>query len=334
MPFAPGPRRAFLSRDRGRDGCSEAVVVVTGTVSAARSGRHAATLAVAVVALVALHHGRPPSSKPAVPATTTGPSRLGPRPRDPGPIPRNVDDAAVAAAWNTAWREDPTCRPGAGRGPGAGVSYGAPARRCSRHCRFAPSGDERRSPTGQPLRSLWRSGEAAGRRRGRRCVHPLCPSRARHGGAHLLPGSGRQYRAAAAVSHGRKSLLPARGRRAARRAAEHPARETSPYAPLRRRGVRARPLQPRNLDRPRGRGPVRPKCQRGWRRRWRPEPGIDPAGRAARRRWRRQAAHPDRVDGIVPSGVATVTLHFPAIHHGSRHLPALNPPATSSTTCS
>jgi hypothetical protein len=30
------------------------------------------------------------------------------------------------------------------------------------------------------------------------------------------------------------------------------------------------------------------------------------------------------MDGIVPSGVATVTLHFPAIHHGSRRLPALN----------
>ncbi len=30
------------------------------------------------------------------------------------------------------------------------------------------------------------------------------------------------------------------------------------------------------------------------------------------------------MDGIVPSGVANVTLQFPAIHHGSRQLPALN----------
>jgi hypothetical protein len=95
-----------------------ALVVAAGT---------AVALAVAVVALVALHRSRPPSSKPSVPLTSTGHSRFGPRPSDPGPIPRNVDDAAVAAAWNIAWRRDPTCRPGAGRGPGAGVSYGAPS---------------------------------------------------------------------------------------------------------------------------------------------------------------------------------------------------------------
>jgi hypothetical protein len=34
------------------------------------------------------------------------------RPKDPGPIPRSVDDAAVASAWNAAWAKDPTCSPG------------------------------------------------------------------------------------------------------------------------------------------------------------------------------------------------------------------------------
>ena len=110
--FAFRPPRWSRSR-----GLSALIVAATTAVA----------LAVAVIALVALHHGRLPSPKAAVPATTTGPSRPGPRPRDPGPVPRNVDDAAVAAAWNAAWREDPTCRPGAGRGPGAGVSYGAPS---------------------------------------------------------------------------------------------------------------------------------------------------------------------------------------------------------------
>jgi hypothetical protein len=33
------------------------------------------------------------------------------RPKDPGPIPHNVDDRVVAAAWNTAWAKDPACRP-------------------------------------------------------------------------------------------------------------------------------------------------------------------------------------------------------------------------------
>jgi hypothetical protein len=102
------------SWSRGRS----ALIVAATTVVA---------LAVAVVALLALHHARPPSPKPTVPAISAGPSRLGRGPRDPGPIPRNVDDAPVAAAWNTAWRKDLACRPGAGRGPGAGVSYATPS---------------------------------------------------------------------------------------------------------------------------------------------------------------------------------------------------------------
>ena len=74
----------------------------------------AVALSVGVFALVGLRHGRLPSSQPAAPATTQHPSQLGPPPKDPGPIPRNVDDAAVAAAWNIAWGKDPACRPGPG----------------------------------------------------------------------------------------------------------------------------------------------------------------------------------------------------------------------------
>lgn len=37
---------------------------------------------------------------------------------------------------------------------------------------------------------------------------------------------------------------------------------------------------------------------------------------------------PVEMDGIVPSGVATVTLQFPAIHHGNRRIPALSATGT------
>lgn len=94
-----------------------ALIVVVGTVVVA---------AVAVFALVSLHARQPGFSTPVGP-TTTHRSGFGRPPRDPGPIPRNVDDAAVAASWNTAWREDPTCNPGSRRGAGSGVSYGTPS---------------------------------------------------------------------------------------------------------------------------------------------------------------------------------------------------------------
>src|ERR1700684_2290136 len=78
----------------------------------------AVALGIGVIALVALHAHRPPS-RPGAPAIANPRSRVGPAPRDPGPIPRNVDDSVVAAAWNTAWRQAPACRPGP-RPAGAG----------------------------------------------------------------------------------------------------------------------------------------------------------------------------------------------------------------------
>ena len=43
---------------------------------------------------------------------------------------------------------------------------------------------------------------------------------------------------------------------------------------------------------------------------------------------------PTVMDGIVPQGVATVTLQFPASNNGSRHLPRSAQPVTWSTTYS
>lgn len=112
-----GRRPALLLRLRSWSRGLSALLVAASVVVA---------LGVAVVALVALHHGAPPSSQHPAPVTTRL-RRLGPRPRDPGPVPRNVDDATVAAAWNTAWREDPRCDPEPGTARGSGVSYGTPS---------------------------------------------------------------------------------------------------------------------------------------------------------------------------------------------------------------
>jgi hypothetical protein len=107
----PGPRRQSWSRHLS------ALIVALSS---------ATVLAVAVIALVLLHHGSSPSPTPTPPATTRHGSRFGPPPRDPGPIPANVDDAVVAA-WNTAWRKDPACRPASGQGPGSGVTDATPS---------------------------------------------------------------------------------------------------------------------------------------------------------------------------------------------------------------
>lgn len=95
-----------------------ALIVAASTVVA---------LAVAAFALVALHHGRPPSSRPTPLATTHHRSRVGPRPGRPGPIPRDVDDAVIAAAFNAAWKTDPACGPGRGPAAGATLSHGSPS---------------------------------------------------------------------------------------------------------------------------------------------------------------------------------------------------------------
>jgi hypothetical protein len=83
----------------------------------------AAAVGVAVIALVALHHGRPSSSPPA----TGHHFKLGPRPPQPGPIPPNVDDGVIANAYNTAAKRDPACGPRRGPVGGAKLSTGTPS---------------------------------------------------------------------------------------------------------------------------------------------------------------------------------------------------------------
>ncbi len=113
-----GRRPAFRLRPRSWSRGLSALIVAVST---------AAALGVAVFALVALHARQPRSSRPAAPATTHHRSRLGSRPRDPGPIPRNVDDSVVAAAWNTADGKDPAWNPVSGAAARATVSYATPS---------------------------------------------------------------------------------------------------------------------------------------------------------------------------------------------------------------
>ena len=84
-----------------RFGCACVVVFSRGLSALIVAVSTAVALAVAVIALVVLHHGRPPSCTPPPATTTRHPGSA--RPRTPGRFLRNVDDAVVAAAWNTAW---------------------------------------------------------------------------------------------------------------------------------------------------------------------------------------------------------------------------------------
>jgi hypothetical protein len=284
----------------------------------------AVALAVAAVALVALHHGRPPSPKPAVPATSTGPSRLGPRPKDPGPIPRNIDDAAVAAAWNTAWREDPTCRPGAGQGPGAGVSYGAPS-----------------AAMLSTLPILRRPATSADRLPANLYFHMGGRLKVQLGqGGDVFVGYVRRVRVAEGRTFylvpvgkvGRPPLSPAAANRCYRLEvaalqAELPSVLRAKRAPTRRYGDaefalgrynletstvhEGVALIEQNLNGGGGGGGVQSleSIQQGG------QLGGGGGGKPPT---------PIVMDGIVPSGVATVTLHFPATLYRTRRLPALN----------
>jgi hypothetical protein len=69
-------------------------------------------LGVAVFALLSLH--RHSAAAPQAPPSAATPRQLS-RPPSPGPIPRNADNAAIAASFNTAWKKDPACGP---RAPG------------------------------------------------------------------------------------------------------------------------------------------------------------------------------------------------------------------------
>lgn len=305
------PRRLSWSR-----GLSALIVAASTAVA----------LAVAVVALVALHHGRPPSSKPAVPPTTTSPSRVGPRPRDPGPIPRNVDDAVVANAWNTAWREDPTCRPAAGGGPGAGVNYGTPSATMLSTLpilrRPATSAD--RLPANLYFHSGGRLKVLLGGQGGDVYIRYV---------RRVRIAEGRTFYLVPITKVGRPPLPAAAANRCYRLEvaalqAALPSVPLAERAPTRRYGDAEFALGRYNLKTSTvhdgvalieqninggggGGGGVQglASIQQGG------QLGGGGGGKPFT---------PIIMDGIVPTDVATVTLHFPAIHHGNHRLPALN----------
>jgi hypothetical protein len=281
----------------------------------------AVALSVAVVALVAFHHGRPPSSHPAAPAMTHDRSRFGPRPRDPGPIPRNVDDAAVAAAWNTAWREDPRCNPGPGTARGSGVSYGTPsaAMLSTIPALRAPPRAADRLPVsfyvhGRLRPFLFRSGEAYARfiRRARvtdGITVYLVPT-AKLGQPPLSPtAANRCYQLTVAALRAELPTVPPAKRAATRRYgdAEFALGRYNLETSSIHEGVFLITTQ---ADASRTDGGQSPSTIR--------QTGMLSEGGQV------TEASPIVMDGIVPGDVATVTLQFPAIHHGSQRLPALN----------
>lgn len=285
----------------------------------------AIALAVAVVALVALHHGGPRSPKPAVPPMTTGPSRPGPRPKDPGPIPRNVDDAAVASAWNTAWREEPICNPGAGRGPGAAVSYGAPSAAILSSLPILQSPATRgdRLPATLYFHAGGRLKVRIGGQGGEAYVRYVRRVRVTEGRTfYLVPlgkvgrpplspsAANRCYRLEVAALHAELSSVPRVQRAPTRRYGDAEFAlgrynlETSTVHD-------AAALIEQDLNGGGSGGGVQSltSIQQGG------QLGGGGGGKPP---------VPIVMDGIVPSGVATVTLVFPAVHHKRHRLPALN----------
>jgi hypothetical protein len=281
----------------------------------------AVALGVALVALVAFHHGRPPSSQPAAPAVTHDRSRFGPRPRDPGPIPRNVDDAAVAAAWNTAWREDPICNPGPGPAAASRLSYGTPsaAMLSTIPALRGPATTADRLPAsfyvhGRLQAFTLGSGEPYARFIRRARVTDGIT-------VYLVP----------AAKLGRPPLSPALANRCyeltvAALRAELPTVPPAKRAATRRYGDAEFALGRYNLEtssihegvslittladaaRTDGGQSVSTIRQTGM---------LSEGGQVTEN-------SPTVLDGIVPGGVATVTLRFPAIHHASQRLPPLN----------
>jgi hypothetical protein len=288
----------------------------------------AVTLGVAAVALHALRHRRPPSSQPVAPPATHRHSRPAPRlrrPRDPGPIPRNVDDAAVANAWNTAWAKDPTCAPGGGPAAGPGVTDATPSQAM---LSILP-----------PLR---RPATPADRLSADSYIHGRLPPLAFRGGrvyVHYIRrarvADGTTFYLVPAAALGRPPLPAAAANRCYRLTvaalqAELPSVATAKRAATRRYGDAEFALGRYNLEtssvhegvflltaRANGSGADGGQSPSTIR-----HSGMLGGGGGG------TPPSPIVMDGIVPEGVATVTLRFPAIRHGSRRLPALSATGT------
>lgn len=293
----------------------------------------AVALAVAVVAVVTFRHGGPPSPKPAVPppggigrpAPTSGHSRVGPRPKDPGPIPRNVDDAVVANAWNTAAREDPTCRPGARGGPGAGVSNGVPSATMLSTLpilrRPATSAD--RLPANLYFRVGGRLRVQLGGQGGDVYIRYVRRVRVADGRTfYLVPVANVGWPALPAATADRCYRLEV-----AALAAELPNVPTAKRGPTRRYGDAEFALGRYNLETSTVHDGVALIDQEfnggGGGSGVQSLTSIQQGGQLGGGGGGKPFT-PIVMDGIVPAGVATVTLHFPAIRRGTHRLPALN----------
>jgi hypothetical protein len=280
----------------------------------------AAAVAVAVIALVALHHGGSPSSHPVAPATTPSRSRFGPPPHEPASIPRGVADDAIANAYNAAWKTDQTCRPTGGPVRGATTDKGTPSA-----AMLATLPVLRRPATSAdklPAR-LYFHGQLSPGLGGEVYVHYIRRVRVADGTTfYLVPATklGRAPLSPAAADHCYRLLVAA-------------LRSELPTVPPAERSATLRygkadfAAARYNLETSSlhegvflfnefatggggADGGQTPSTIR--------QTGMLGEGGGG------NPPEPIVMDGIVPAGVATVTLQFPATRHGTKQLPPLN----------
>lgn len=303
-------RRRVCSRGRS-------ALIVTATTAVA--------LAVAVSTLVMLHHRRPPSSHPAAPATSTRRSQIGQRPKNPGPIPPNVQNGAVAAALTTVWAEYVSCQPGAGGGPGAGLSYGSPsaAMLSTLPILRRPATSADRVPANLYVHFDGRLRLLLGEQGGDVYVRYVRRVRVAEGRTfYLIPIS----------KHGRPPLAPAAANRCYRLEvaalqAGLPSVPRAKRAPTRRYGDAQFALDRYTLETSSVRESVdlisETSNDGGVGGDVQSLESVEQGGQLSGDGGGKPPI-PIVMAGIAPSGVAAVTLLFPATRHGSRRLPAVN----------
>jgi hypothetical protein len=243
------------------------------------------------------------------------------RPRDPGPVPRNVDDQAVASAWNMAWAKDPTCSPGSRfdrSGPRLSDATPSRAMLAALPALRRPRTGALRLPSGLYVHGhlrllMFQAGELYARyARLARTVDGiafyLVPA-ARLGSPPLSPAAAdRCYRLTVAALQSELPRVPAAERAPTRRygdaefAVGRYNLETSKVT----EGVFLLAVLPNGGGF--GGGGQSPSTIR--------QTGMLGGGSVG--------SGPALMDGIVPGGVATVTLRFSAGHRGSRHVRAVN----------
>lgn len=272
-------------------------------------------LGLAVFALGTLHAHRPPS-RPVAPALANRRSRLGPAPRDPGPIPRNVDDSVIAAAWNTAYRQDPACRGSSAAGAGAVLSYGRPsaAMLATLPVLSRPTTPADRLPASVQRRLLVRGGQ----------IYVRYVRRIRTiGGStyYLVPEAGLGQPPLSRAAANRCYDLTVAALRAGL-----PKVPRSERAATQRYGDAEFAVGRYHLETSRVQQGVflfRKSANGGG-------GGVDETLAMIRQGGQLGGGGGGRpstsivMDGIVPAGVATVTLTFPAAHYHAKRLPALN----------